>query len=220
MKKIKSKITLILFLFSLSFYAQNDTISVVKHSDNDLIIPKNLKVVYRGLPNQLVIEVPNCKSFTVSGEGLTLLSKNLYNLNPTFGLEVIITVDIVLKNNKKITEKHSFKIKNVASLEASINYFNSENVKLYKNQLNGAKVNVYILDKNINFKFIVTEFTINLSNGKKFIVKGNNIPNKTFSEISKIISRNDKIFIDDIKFYSSGKDILFCKINPIIIVIY
>ncbi len=42
MKKIRSKVTLILFLFSLSFYGQNDTISVVKHSENDLIIPKNL----------------------------------------------------------------------------------------------------------------------------------------------------------------------------------
>ena len=217
---MKNILTLFFLLISLSFYGQSDTISVVKHSDNDLIIPKNLKVVYRGLPNQLIIDVPNCKSFTAIGDGLTLLSKNLYNLNPTYGLEVIITIDIVLKNNKKIIEKHSFKIRNVAGLEASINYFNSENVKLYKNQLNRAKVNVYILDKNIDFKFIVTEFTINLSNGKKFIVKGNNISNKTFSEISKLISRNDKIFINGIKFFSSGNDILFCKINPINITIY
>lgn len=53
---------------SLSFYGQNDTISVVRHSENDLIIPKNAKVVFRGIKNEMLIDVPNCKSFTATAD--------------------------------------------------------------------------------------------------------------------------------------------------------
>ena len=60
----------ILLLFTLSFYAQNDTISVVKHTDKDIVVNKESKIVYRGMPNDLYINVPNCKSFTVTAEGL------------------------------------------------------------------------------------------------------------------------------------------------------
>ena len=97
---MQNKICLFLLFFSLSFYGQNDTISVVRHSENDLIIPKNAKVVFRGVKNEMLIDVPNCKSFTATADGLKMISKNLYNLSPGAGSEVIITIDIILKNNK------------------------------------------------------------------------------------------------------------------------
>ena len=102
MKKINKFLILFIF-FTLSFYGQNDTISVIKHTGSDIIFPKELKVVYRGIPNSLSIEVPNCKSFTAKAVGLTKSSINLYNLNPGSGSEVEITIDIVLKNGKKKT---------------------------------------------------------------------------------------------------------------------
>ena len=85
----------------MSFYGQNDTISVIKHTDKDIIVNKESKVVYRGIPNNISIEVPNCKSFKASGEGLSWISKNIYNLNAGSGLETIITVDIVFKKQYK-----------------------------------------------------------------------------------------------------------------------
>lgn len=89
---MKKLIILILFLFSVSFYGQNDTISVIKHTDKDIIVNKESKIVYRGIPNSLSIEVPNSKSFTATADGLTMISKNLYEINPGAGLEVIISV--------------------------------------------------------------------------------------------------------------------------------
>lgn len=65
---MQKKIGLFLLFISLSFYGQNDTISVVRHSENDLIIPKNAKVVFRGIKNEMLIDVPNCKSFTATAD--------------------------------------------------------------------------------------------------------------------------------------------------------
>jgi hypothetical protein len=215
MKKI-NKFLVLFFFFSLSFYGQNDTISVVRHSDNDLIIPKNLKVVYRGIPNNLLIEVPNCKSFTASANGLVLISKNNYNLNPGSGTEVIITIDIVLKNNKKITEKHKFEIKNIKSLVSSINSSYTD-IKISKNQLENSLIKVEIPDKNLNLGFRVTGFTIFLKSGKTFEIKGNKIDKVTIERLNRIIQKGDKIKISDIKFVFSKDTFcgMFCKVNSL-----
>lgn len=104
--KMINKILVLFLFFTLSFYGQNDTISVIKHFDKDIIVNKESKVVYFGIINSLSIEVANCKSFSATAKGLTMVSKNLYNLIPIAGSDVIITIDILLKNGKKKIEKH------------------------------------------------------------------------------------------------------------------
>ncbi|WP_284651016.1 hypothetical protein [Flavobacterium terrisoli] len=101
---------LVIFSFlSISFYGQNDTLSVVRHTENDMVTPKDLKVIYRGISNELFIDVPNSKSFKVSGDFITKKDKNIYKLNPGAGFEATIFIDIVLKNNLKKSERHILK---------------------------------------------------------------------------------------------------------------
>lgn len=215
---MQKKISLLLLFFLFLFYAQNDTISVVRHSDDDLVIPKKAKVVFRGIKNELIIDVPNCKSFKASGAGLSLISKNLYNLNPGAGTEAMITIDIVLKNNEKRTEKHKFEIKNIKNLVSSINSL-STNIKISKKQLENSLIKVEIPDKNLNLGFRVTGFTIFLKSGKTFEIKGNKIDKLTIERLNRIIQKGDKIKFSDIKFVFS-KDTscgMFCKVNALII---
>ena len=73
---MKNKLLLFFLFFTILFYAQNDTISVVKHTDKDLVVNKKSKIAYRGMINSLSIEVPNCKSFTTSADGLKMVTKN------------------------------------------------------------------------------------------------------------------------------------------------
>jgi hypothetical protein len=62
------------FILCLFFYqfllAQNDTASVSKPKLGVISVDK-LNVVYRGIQNPISIAVPNAKSFTVSGLGVT-----------------------------------------------------------------------------------------------------------------------------------------------------
>jgi len=209
---MKSKLLVLFVLFSASFYGQSAMLSSIKHTESDFVIPKDLKVVYRGIENELVIEVPNSKSFEVSGNGIQKRDKNLYTLNPGAGLETTITIDIVLKNNKRIKENHVFKIRNIPNAVSSINHKKGL-VKFSKNQLKNAVVNVTIPDRNIDFGIVVTGFTVRLPGGKIIEVSGNKI-NSSISDTN--LSRYDELTIYDIRFTKKIRGLL-CSIPPIIV---
>ena len=196
---MKYLLTFINIVFiSLSFYGQNDTISIIKHTDKDIIVNKESKVVYRGISNSLSIEVPNCKSFTASADGLTMVSKNLFDLNPGAGSEVVITIGMVLKNNKKKTEKHIFKIKNFANIIATFNNINQNFIKISKSKIKGAILNLKFDDDNLKLNrdiVYITNFYIKLPDRKEIEVYGNYVDDKTFELIDKFTSRYDKVVI-------------------------
>ncbi len=217
MMNLKNKLFLFFFFSTLSFYGQSDTISVIKHTDKDIVVNKESKVVYKGIPNSLSIEVPNCKSFKASGEGLSLMSKNTYNLNAGNGLETIITVDIVLKNGKKKTEKHLFKIRSIGNLVATLNYNNESYIRLQKNKLNQAILRVKFEDKNLQQDFItIRKFKIKIADRNEIEVLGNRIDSNAFQIINKNSRVNDEITIYDIvtEIYCGISAI---KLKPIVI---
>jgi hypothetical protein len=212
----------ILLLFTLSFYAQNDTISIIKHTDKDIVVNKESKIVYRGMPNDLYINVPNCKSFTVTAEGLKKITNTNYILSPKAGNEVIISIDIVLKNGKKITEKHLFAIKNISSFVTSINGRNGL-VRMQKTQLKDAIIKVSFEDKNLSFSNKITGFILRIPNMPAIEVIGNKIDKYTYEKILKNTSHGDVITISDIKFIvleESMKGGMCFKRNPIVVEIY
>ena len=217
MMNLINKLFIFFFFSTLSFYGQNDTISVIKHTDKDIIVDKDSKIVYRGIPNSLSIEVPNCKSFKASGEGLSLMSKNIYNLNAGSGLETIITVDIVLKNNKKKTEKHIFKIRSLGKLVATLNHNDESYIRLQKSKLDKAVLRVKFEDKNLQQDFIsIRKFKIKIADRKEIEVLGNRIDSKDF-QIINISSRiNDEIIIYDIE-TQIHCGISAIKLKPIVI---
>lgn len=219
---MQKKINLLLLFFSLSFYAQNDTISVIRHTDKDIVVNKESKVVYRGILNSLSIEVPNCMSFTASAEGLKMISKNLFELNPGAGSEVLITIEIILKNSKKKIERHAFEIKAVSGLITTING-RSGLVKMQKNHLKDAIIKVRLEDKNLSFSSEVTGFSLKIPGLSSIIINGNKIDSSTYEKILKNASLGYQISISDIKLIileESLKGGSCFKTNPIVIEIY
>ncbi len=219
---MQKKINLLLLFFSLSFYGQNDTISVIRHTDKDIVVNKESKVVYRGILNSLSIEVPNCMSFTASAEGLKMISKNLFELNPGAGSEVLITIEIILKNSKKKIERHAFEIKAVSGLKTTING-RSGLVKMQKNHLKDAIIKVCLEDKNLSFSSEVTGFSLKIPGLSSIIINGNKIDSSTYEKILKNASLGYQISISDIKLIileESLKGGSCFKTNPIVIEIY
>ena len=194
----------------------------MKHTDKDIVVNKESKIVYRGMPNDLYINVPNCKSFTVTAEGLKKITNTNYILSPKAGKEVIISIDIVLKNGKKITEKHLFAIQNISSFVTSINGRNGL-VRMQKTQLKDAIIKVSFEDKNLSFSNKITGFILRIPNMPAIEVIGNKIDKYTYEKILKNTSHGDVITISDIKFIvleESMKGGLCFKRNPIVVEIY
>ena len=216
------RIYFLFLFFTLSFYGQNDTISVIKHTDKDIIVNKESKIVYRGITNSLFIEVPNCKSFKATADGLTKSSNNLYNLNPGGGSEVVITIDIVLKNNKKKIEKHFFQIKGMSGFVTTING-RSGNVRMQKKQFLDAIIKVCFKDKNLTFSNNVTGFSLKIPGMPSIQVIGNKIDKENYEKILKKASISDQITISDVKLKvneSCLKGYMCFLTSPIVIEIY
>ncbi|MEO5777237.1 MAG: hypothetical protein ABIQ27_10030 [Flavobacterium sp.] len=182
------------------------------------MVPKNKKLVFRGLLNEFFIDVPNSKSFEASGNGITKKDNNIYNLNPGAGLETTITIDIVLRNNKKVSEKHVFNFKNTGSIISTFNKMEGGIIKLQKSALKDGVVDVRVSDKNIEDFIEVTQFSFKIPGMPAMVIEGNKIDNKTFEKINKNASKGDEITIFDIRTKSIKiKSGPICGIQPMII---
>lgn len=200
----------------MSFYGQGDTLAIVRHTDNDLIIPKDVKVLFKGIINELFIDVPNCKSFEVSGDKIKKISKNVYRMVPDWGLkvgsDVILTINIILKNNKKITENHIFKIRSIGSVTSRLNKNQSAILSLQINNLKNAILDVKYEDKYIENTFQVTRFSVKIPGIPPIVVNGDKIDDKTFEQLKRKASKFDELCIFDIKVR-----VISPKINPMCI---
>lgn len=213
------RISLLLLFFSLSFYSQNDTISVIYHTDKDFVIPKTAKIVYRGFLNEVFIDVPNSKSFEADGIGISKIDKNVYTINPSSGTEVIINISGVLKNEKKFSEKHIFKIRNFPNLQMNINNLVGFHVRMQKKSLLNALVKGSFPDKNIGLNCTIKSFELKVPRYNSIHIDGNRINEKDYNKIINRIKIGDEIVISDIRF-SVNINALICKTNPIVIEIY
>lgn len=216
---MKNKLLILLLFFSLSFYGQNDTISVVRHTDNDFVIPKTAKIVYRGFLNEVFIDVPNSKSFKVEGVGVSKKEKNIYNINPSSGTEVIVTISGILKSGKKFSENQVFKIRNFPNLQININNLDGFRVRMQKKNLLDAVIKGNFPDKHIGLVCTIKSFELKIPGYSSILVEGNKIKEEYYKKIISKVKIGDQIVIYNVRF-SVNVNALICKINPIIIEIY
>ena len=184
------KWSLLLLFISLSFYGQNDTISVVKTSTIGVVSSDKMNVVYRGLPNIISIAVPNCKSFIASGNGLYKSAEGKYQLIPASGTESIISLDIILNDGSIKKEEHKFRIKNLPRLSGAINGLSCEQciIEMTKEELKNAiisvdtKLSLYGLEIKDN----VDSFDVEFSKKERILNFGNTFNEQTISKINTL----------------------------------
>jgi hypothetical protein len=210
----------IILFVSFSIYGQKDTLAVIRHTDNDFVIPKSLKSVYVGIINELFIDVPTSRSFEVTGAGNTKKDKNIYEIFPEFRKENMeIVISIVLKNNKKVSEKHIFKVKRTGGFQSAINGRVGV-VDMKKENLKNANVTVRFEDKNLTFRNSVASFSVKLPGYKSIVINGNKIDEITFQKILRNISKGDQIVIFDVKMIinePSLRNAMCFKTTPLVV---
>jgi hypothetical protein len=133
-----------ILLFSLSFYGQNDTI--VNNENVSNVFIKTRKVIYRGIKNEIFINVPNIETLTASSPGLTIENGRFFII-PTKGVEQKLFLRFKNNDGVFINEEHIFKIKQIDSVFGVINNLNSCFpciIQLKKKDLLGAKISIKI----------------------------------------------------------------------------
>ena len=213
---MKQYYCIILLLFSFSFYAQNDTIPVVKKANISVVSTDRMNVVYRGVPNPISIAVNNAKSYTVSGDGVSL-QNGKYVLRAGSGKETKVIVEIENFDGSKVIEEHIFRIKGLPKPIGTLNDEYStqgEALTFTKEDLKNAVVNVKFIDFLFDFNFSVTQFNFSISGKKAILVEGNNF-NEQALKIIYSANKKDYLIISNIKTSYMSPDVCHSYPRPI-----
>ena len=179
-----------------------------------------MNVVYRGLPNPISIAVPNCKSFTATGNGLQEFPNGRYQLVPGAGLEVIITIDIILNDGSTKKEEHKFRIKNIPYLCGAINGFicNQSIILMSKKELRNAIISIeFSKEFQYELKFNLVSFAVKI-NKKDIYISGNKL-NKEAIDLIEKLPLNSIFDIYYLKSDVKGNNCSTTRIEPLRIMI-
>ena len=185
---MKRIISLFIYFYVISFYAQNDTISLEKNLNFAAVSANKMNVVYRGFSNPISIAVQNCKSYTASGNGLYQNSDGTYQLLPTSGLETVIFIEIVLNDGTIKKEEYKFRIKNIPYLFGKINglHCNQSILLMTKKELNNAEISIgFPNDFVYELNFYLKQFKVEINN-KSIILFGSKFSKEVLDLINKL----------------------------------
>jgi len=197
---------LLILLFSISAFAQSDSIS---RSNISVVSAERLNVIYRGIDNPIKIAVPGAKSFTASAPGLKKgTGQGNYILNPGLGNEVTITIVGKMPDGKLLTEKKVFRIKGLPAPTGVLNDDLKGSYLMTKEMLMGSQVNIifenmllYECNADFGVKQFDVVFPLKHRKQKTFVVEGNKM-NKEVNALLKEVEPGSFVVITNIKMWN------------------
>jgi gliding motility-associated protein GldM len=181
---------------------------VVPRPNSATISADKMNVVYRGVSNPMTISfagVPDNK-VTASAAGLSRGSgTGKYNMVPSSGREVTINVTATLDDGTKVSDKSTFRIKDIPKpvgvLAGQDGAFN-----LPRNNVEIGKVGAELKDFDFDLPLTVTSFKFKVPGQPSVTCQGNRL-NGTAKGALRKAKRGASVQIFDIKSKSSGPSI-------------
>ncbi|WP_034061443.1 type IX secretion system motor protein PorM/GldM [Lacinutrix jangbogonensis] len=177
---------------------------VVPRPNSATISADKMNVVYRGVVNPMTISfagVPDNK-VTAAATGLTKGSGiGKYNMVPTSGREVTISVSATLDDGSRASDKAVFRIKDIPSPTGKMAGFSSG--KLPRKNVEIGKVVAVLEDFDFNLPLTVTGFKFKVPGQPSVTVSGNRLNGQAKGALLKA-KRGATVTIFDIKSKSSA----------------
>ncbi|WP_178983630.1 type IX secretion system motor protein PorM/GldM [Winogradskyella helgolandensis] len=191
---------------------------VVPRPNSATISADKMNVVYRGVVNPMTISfagVPDNK-VQATGNGLNPAGKGKYNMTPGTGREVTINVTATLDDGSRVSDKKTFRIKDIPKPTGTISGQDGM-VRLPKRNLEigtvGAKLDDFVFDLPIN----VTSFQIKVPGQPTVNVAGTKMNSQAKSAIGRARA-GDVVTIFNIKAKIQGNNSYQLKgVSPVTI---
>ena len=188
---------------------------VVPRPNSATISADKMNVVYRGVTNPMTISfagVPD-SNVSASGSGLSKGSgTGKYNMVPTSGKEVTISVSAKLDDGSTVSDKAMFRIKDIPKPTGKMAGVSSG--KLPRNNVEIGKVVAELEDFDFDLPLTVTGFKIKVPGQPSVVVSGNRLNGQAKGVLRKA-KRGAAVTIFDIKSKSNGPRIK--PASPIVI---
>lgn len=148
---------------------------VVPRPNSATISADKMNVVYRGVANPMTISfagVPNNK-VRASAAGLSPTGSGKYVMNPGQGREVTINVSATLDDGSSVSDKKTFRIKNIPKPTGKIN--GQASAKLPRNNVEIARITAELEDFDFELPIQVTEFKMKVEGQPSIRVSGSRL---------------------------------------------
>lgn len=186
---------------------------VVNKPNSATIAADKMNVVYRGVTNPMTITftgIPDNK-VNASGEGLTKVSGSKYEMRPGNGKEVVISVSGKLDDGSTVSDKKTFRIKNIPNPSGTIR--GEFAAKGSKSNLEISTVGAKLQDFDFDVKLNVTGFNIKIPGQPTIVVNGNKLDQRAKDAVKRA-SAGDIVVISEIKTKLEGASIMMPSTAP------
>lgn len=176
------------------------TYAVVPKPNSATISADKMNVVYRGVSNPMTISFAGVSDNNVSASapGLSKGSgTGKYVMNPGGGKEVVINVSGTLPDGTKVSDRATFRIKDIPKPSGTI-AGQQDNVSLPRANVEIATVGAVLNDFDFELPISVTSFKVKVPGQPSVNVNGNKMSDQAKNALRKA-SRGDGVQIFDIK---------------------
>ena len=184
------------------------TYAVVPKPNSATISADKMNVVYRGVNNPMTISFAGISDNNVSASAPGLSKGSgvgKYNMNPTTGREVTINVSGTLPDGTKVSDKATFRIKDIPK-PVGVMAGQDGSFSLPRNNVEIGRVEAKLLDFDFDLPLNVTGFKFKVPGQPSITVQGNRLNGAAKNALRKA-KRGDTVQIFEIRSTSSGPKI-------------
>lgn len=207
-----------IYIISLLFIYLNCSSAKTSTQKSDIkaiVENRQLNILYRGVQNNLNIDIPQSDSIQVSGTGVKKEAKNRYSIIPTTGSTLEITITGFMRREVFI-EKRKFRILNIGRPYASINN-QTKQINLTTKELANSKIN-YFIPQLVYELPKVGKFGYQINQEESLINYGEEFSQSAKEKIFKM-KPGDSMVIKELSLENERPNIDYKEVNPLIVII-
>ncbi|MGG7033693.1 MAG: gliding motility protein GldM [Flavobacterium sp.] len=190
---------------------------VVPRPNSATIAADKMNVVYRGVENPMTISFAGVSdnNVTASAPGLRKLgTSGKYMMSPGSGSEVTINVNAKLPDGKVVSDKKSYRIKNIPAPQGAIGG-QVGGAKGAKSRLEVSQITAVLQDFDFELNLRVVQFSLKVPGQPTVVVNGDRVNAQCKAALAKA-TRGDQVTISDIKTKLEGSDLMLKQTTPVI----
>ncbi|NQX86176.1 MAG: gliding motility protein GldM [Flavobacteriaceae bacterium] len=191
--------------------------AVVPKPNSATISADKMNVVYRGVDNPMTISFAGVSSNSVvaNAPGLTKTGNGKYMMRPTTGKTVTINVSGTLSDGSKVSDKATFRIKDIPKPTGTI-AGQDGSVKLPRNNVEIGTVGAKLFDFDFDLPLKVKAFKFKVPGQPTVSVNGSKLNAQSKAALRKA-RRGDGVQIFDIKVKATGSSVIVKPASPVFV---
>ena len=193
--------------------------AVINRPNSATISADKMNVVYRGVVNPMTISFAGVadNNVTASAPGLSRKSGSSFEMRPGTGREITINVSGKLPDGSSVSDKQSFRIKDIPRPVGTVRNDDTGAMKMSKEALSNSPIGAALPDFDFDLNLKVNKFKIKVEGAGSIEVQGGRLNSQAKKAVQRA-KRGSQVQIFDINASISGNTgYKLRKVSPVLV---